>query len=124
MSDASQFGVLGQISRGVKDIAAAKQWYGEVLGLRHLYTFGKLAFYDCGGVRLFLEEGAGHPSDSVLYFRVPDIHSAHARLSARGAIFVSAPHMIHKHDDGMEEWMAFFNDNEGRPLAIMTQVKK
>jgi hypothetical protein len=32
-------------------------------------------------------------------------------------------HMIHRHDDGTEEWMAFFKDNEGRPLAIMAQVR-
>jgi len=32
--------------------------------------------------------------------------------------------MIHRHDDGTEEWMAFFKDNDGRPLGIMAQVKK
>jgi hypothetical protein len=32
--------------------------------------------------------------------------------------------MIHKHADGVEEWMNFFGDDEGRPLAIMAQVKK
>jgi hypothetical protein len=31
--------------------------------------------------------------------------------------------MIHRHDDGVEEWMAFFQDNEGRTLAVMAQVK-
>jgi methylmalonyl-CoA/ethylmalonyl-CoA epimerase len=31
--------------------------------------------------------------------------------------------MIHRHDDGTEEWMAFFNDPDGRPLAIMAQAK-
>jgi len=30
--------------------------------------------------------------------------------------------MIHKHADGAEEWMAFFKDNEERPLAIMSRV--
>jgi len=30
--------------------------------------------------------------------------------------------MIHRHDNGDEEWMAFFKDNEDRPLAIMAQV--
>jgi methylmalonyl-CoA/ethylmalonyl-CoA epimerase len=30
--------------------------------------------------------------------------------------------MIHKHEDGVEEWMAFFSDPEGRPLAIMSVV--
>jgi len=115
-------GEIGQIGRSVKDITAAEPWYRDVLGLRHLYTFGKLAFFDCGGVRLFLEQGE-HPSKSVIYFRVGDIQAAHARLSARGVAFTSAPHLIHRHDDGMEEWMAFFDDNEGRPLAIMAQVK-
>jgi methylmalonyl-CoA/ethylmalonyl-CoA epimerase len=32
--------------------------------------------------------------------------------------------MIHKHGDGTEEWMAFFKDPEGRPLAIISQVKQ
>ena len=121
MTETWQLGPLGQVARSVADIAAAQTWYGEVLGLTHLYTFGNLAFFDCGGVRLFLEQGGGHPSDSVLYFRVPDVHASHAALSERGVVFVSAPHMIHRHADGTEEWMAFFEDNEGRPLAIMAQ---
>ena len=118
-----QLGPIGQVSRSVRDIAAAEAWYRDVLGLPHLYTFGKLAFFDCGGTRLFLSEVATQPADSILYFRVPDIHAAVAALAARGAQFVSAPHMIHRHADGTEEWMAFFNDNEGRPLALMAQVR-
>jgi methylmalonyl-CoA/ethylmalonyl-CoA epimerase len=31
--------------------------------------------------------------------------------------------MIHRHEDGTEEWMAFFEDDDARPLAIMTQVR-
>lgn len=123
MDDDIALGSIGQIARSVKDIAAASKFYGEVLGLPHLYTFGNLAFFDCGGTRLFLSQGDGGESSSILYFRVPDIHAAHAALSERGAVFVNAPHMIHKHADGTEEWMAFFNDNEGRPLAIMAQAK-
>ncbi|HVZ28890.1 MAG TPA: LuxR C-terminal-related transcriptional regulator [Asticcacaulis sp.] len=115
-------GAIGQIARSVKDIDAARTWYGEMLGLTHLYSFGDLAFFDCGGTRLFLSP-ADKPSESILYFRVPDIHAAHASLSGRGIEFLGAPHMIHKHADGTEEWMAFFNDNEGRPLALMAQVK-
>lgn len=115
-------GPIGQISRGVRDIAEARRWYGEVLGLKHLYSFGDLAFFDCGGVRLFLTQGEAK-ADSILYFRVADIRSAHQTLTDRGVVFVSAPHMIHRHEDGTEEWMAFFNDPEGRPLAIMQQAK-
>lgn len=115
-------GPVGQIARTVKDVAAARAWYGEVLGLQHLYSFGNLAFFDCGGVRLFLSEGEGAPSESILYFRVPDIRAAHQALCDRGVTFTHAPHMIHRHADGTEEWMAFFSDNEGRPLAIMAHA--
>ncbi|HKY19309.1 MAG TPA: LuxR C-terminal-related transcriptional regulator [Rhizomicrobium sp.] len=115
-------GPVGQIARRVKDIAAARRWYGEVLGLAHLYSFGDLAFFDCGGTRLFLSQDASEEqSESILYFRVPDIRAAHAGLAARGVEFINAPHMIHRHEDGTEEWMAFFKDNDGRPLAIMAQ---
>jgi DNA-binding CsgD family transcriptional regulator/catechol 2,3-dioxygenase-like lactoylglutathione lyase family enzyme len=122
MSDPLTLGPIGQVGRSVKDIAAAEHWYGEVLGLTHLYTFGNLAFFDCGGVRLFLSEGEGGPAESVLYFLVPDIRAAHAALSGKGVEFTHAPHMIHRHADGTEEWMAFFKDNEDRTLAIMAQV--
>ena len=118
-----KIGTIGQIARSVKDIAAATHWYGEVLGLDHLYTFGNLAFFDCGGVRLFLSEGEKESSDSILYFRVEDIGAAQAALEARGVVFTNAAHMIHRHEDGTEEWMAFFADNEDRPLGIMSQVR-
>jgi catechol 2,3-dioxygenase-like lactoylglutathione lyase family enzyme len=117
-----KLGALGQVARTVKDIAAARTWYAEVLGLTHLYSFGNLAFFDCGGVRLFLSEGDGPASESILYFQVEDVRAAHAALAARGLEFTHAPHMIHRHADGQEEWMAVFNDNEGRPLAIMSKA--
>jgi len=121
-----QLGPIGQISRHVRDVAAAAKWYGEVLGLPHLYTFGDLAFFDCGGTRLFLSapesgEAAGEPS--LLYFSVPDIQRAYDELTARGVAFRGAPHMIHRHESGVEEWMAFFDDPEGHPLAIMARVE-
>ena len=113
---------LGQVARGVQDIEAATAFFRDVVGLPHLYTFGKLAFFDCAGVRLFLSQDDGSPA-SLLYLRVADIHAAQAELEARGAHFVSAPHRIHTHADGTEEWMAFFNDNEQRPLGLMAQVR-
>jgi catechol 2,3-dioxygenase-like lactoylglutathione lyase family enzyme/DNA-binding CsgD family transcriptional regulator len=116
-------GPIGQIARSVKDIQAAEAWYRDVLGMRHLFTFGNLAFFDCGGVRLFLSQNeSASDGESILYFRVPDIHAAHAALRSRGVEFKDAPHMIHKHADGTEEWMNFFEDPEGRPLAIMAQT--
>ncbi|MBL8524625.1 MAG: VOC family protein [Betaproteobacteria bacterium] len=128
MSSELVLGPIGQIARTVKNIQAAEAFYKDVLKLPHLFTFGNLAFFDCGGVRLFLSESEGKGENrgdgqSILYFRVPDIHTAHEQLKSRGAEFTDAPHMIHRHADGTEEWMNFFNDNEGNPLAIMAQVK-
>ena len=95
-----------------------------MLGLTHLYSFGDLAFFDCDGTRLFLSQGDGEgQGDSILYFRVGDVRTAHTDLAARGVEFINAPHMIHRHEDGTEEWMAFFKDNDGRPLGIMSQAK-
>jgi DNA-binding CsgD family transcriptional regulator/catechol 2,3-dioxygenase-like lactoylglutathione lyase family enzyme len=117
-------GSIGQISRAVSDIARAEAWYGSVLGLKHLYSFGKMAFFDCDGVRLLLSEtSTALPADSLLYLRVEGIAEAYAELQARGVEFTHAPHLVHRHGDGLEEWMAFFVDLEGRPLAIMSQVK-
>lgn len=123
MNETLTIGAIGQISRTVRDIQAATTWYRDVLGLPHLFSFGTLAFFDCGGVRLFLsQEESGAKPESILYFRVPDIHEAHKTLQDRGASFINAPHLIHRHANGMEEWMAMLNDNDSRPLAIMAQV--
>lgn len=122
MGQTIEIGTIGQIARTVADIDAARTWYGEVLGLRHLYSFGNLAFFDCGGVRLFLSQGDVDAAESILYFEVDDVRTASDNLAERGITFTHAPHMIHRHDDGVEEWMAFFEDNEGRPLGIMSRV--
>ena len=119
----TSLGPIGQISRSVRNVEESQTWYAEVLGIPHLYTFGKLAFFDCSGIRLMLtEEAASAASESVLYLRVADIAAAHDDLRSRGVQFTNAPHMIHKHADGTEEWMAFFKDPEGRTLAIMAQA--
>ncbi|HEU4618488.1 MAG TPA: LuxR C-terminal-related transcriptional regulator [Gammaproteobacteria bacterium] len=123
MDQKLELGRIGQISRMVRNIAEAQRFYGELLGLRHLYTFGKLAFFDCGGTRLYLDEKEEVQPESILYLQVQDIAAAHAELASRGVEFMNPPHMIFRHGDGTEEWMTFFKDPEGRPLALMAQVK-
>ena len=120
---ALNLGPLAQISRTVRDIKESEAWYGKTLGLTHLYGVGSLAFFDCGGTRLYLHAQEKPGPESILYLRVEDIHAAYDTLRARGVAFADAPHMIHRHADGTEEWMAHFNDPEGRPLALMAQVK-
>ena len=116
-------GPLAQISRTVRDIKQSEAFYGTTLGLPHLYSFGSLAFFDCGGTRLYLTAQEKPGPESILYLRVADIRTAYEELRSRGVQFGQAPHLIHRHADGTEEWLAHFTDPEGRPLAIMSQVK-
>ena len=120
-----RLGPIGQVARRVSDVDAAVRWYRDVLGLPLLYQFGDLAFFDCNGTRLFLSDEDDGPSaaNSILYFGVDDINAAHDALIARGVKFIGAPHMIFKHPDGTEEWMAFFKDVDDGTLALMSQVK-
>ena len=57
---------IGQIALAVSDVDRAEKFYEETLGLRKLYRFGNLVFFDCAGVRLLLakpEDGVGdHPA--------------------------------------------------------------
>jgi DNA-binding CsgD family transcriptional regulator/catechol 2,3-dioxygenase-like lactoylglutathione lyase family enzyme len=118
-------GRIGQVSLAVRDIPRAERFYGETLGLRHIFTFGDLGFFDCDGVRLYLQakpEDRWRPG-SVLYFAVDDIHAARDELMGRGVAFTDAPHLIFTHEDGTEEWMSFFEDGEGNTLALMAKVQ-
>jgi catechol 2,3-dioxygenase-like lactoylglutathione lyase family enzyme len=120
-------GSLGQVSMMARDAAAAERWYKEVLELPHIFTFGDLVFFDCGGTRLYIRGLRGKEewhASSTLYFTVPDIQAAYDELVRRDVKFLGAPHMIFKDDStGVEEWMAFFNDPDGNTLAVMSRVK-
>jgi catechol 2,3-dioxygenase-like lactoylglutathione lyase family enzyme len=121
MNTQPKLGPLAQIARTVRNVKESEDWYKNVLGLPHLYTFGKLAFFDCGGTRLMLSEETG-AQESILYLRVGDIAAAYEMLKSRGVEFLNAPHMIHKHADGIEEWLSIFKDPDGRPLGLMAQA--
>jgi len=121
---AESYMMLGQLARTTKKFEESRSWYRDTLGLPELYCFGNLAFFDLGGVRMMLTEEEGDLAcESILYLRVPDIHASKAELESRGVKFINAPHLIHRHEDGTEEWMAAFEDNEGRPLQLMMQVR-
>ncbi|MCC6386683.1 MAG: VOC family protein [Dehalococcoidia bacterium] len=118
-------GQIAQISMTVSDIERSVAFYRDVLGIRHLFTAGQLAFFDCDGVRLMLDamaEAQGR-GNSVLYFRVSDIRGSQEALTATGVPFEGAPHRIHTHADGREEWMTFFRDPDGNLLALAAAVK-
>lgn len=109
---------LSQISRRVQDLTRARAFWRDILQVPELYAFPGLAFFDLGGIRLMLRETGTRDEADILYLSTPHIAVAHAGLTERGASMTGAPHMIHRHPDGAEEWMAFFTDDEGRDLAL------
>ena len=124
-STTTRLGPIGQVSLSIRDTARAERFYGEILGLPHVFTFGDLAFFDADGTRLYLhrKDEADWRAGSILYFLVDNIHAAQASLTAKGVNFSGAPHVIYTDDaTGDEEWMTFFEDGEGNTLALMSRV--
>ncbi|HEU5400591.1 MAG TPA: VOC family protein [Terriglobales bacterium] len=116
---------LDQVAINVQDLNRATAFYRDILQLQHLFTAGdKLAFFNCAGTRLMLSKPEkpefDHPG-SILYFKVPDIHSAHALLVEKGVQIEDAPHLIAKmgsHD----LWMFHFHDSENNLLALSCEL--
>jgi methylmalonyl-CoA/ethylmalonyl-CoA epimerase len=117
---------VGQIAVRVRDVDRATRFYRDVLGLSHLFSASRLAFFDCGGVRLMLSRPESsefdHPA-SILYYRVADIHATYDLLQSRGVRFKDGPHAIARLPDH-DLWMTFFEDGEGNTLALMSEVRE
>ncbi len=118
---------IGQASINVHDVDRAVGFYRDTLGLRFLFQAGpKMAFFDCGGVRLMLavpeKPEFDHPS-SIFYFKVGDVQAVAETLRTRGVVFEAPPSRIAAMPDH-DLWMAFFRDAEGNLLALMSEVPR
>lgn len=126
MSDAISLSRVGQIHVNAHDLDRAAAFYRDALGLRELFRVPRMAFFDCGGVRLMLglpeKPEFDHPS-SVLYFDVADIEGAHRALAGRGVRFETAPHFVAPLG-AKDLWMAFFRDSEGNLMALQSEVAR
>lgn len=125
MSDVS-LGRIGQIAIAAKDVARATAFYRDVLGMKFLFEFPGLAFFDAGGVRLMLSRAEDprfdHPA-SILYYKVDDIVGTHATLESRGVIVEEKPHMIAQMPDH-DLWIGSYQDSEGNVFALMSEVAR
>ncbi len=117
---------VGQIAINVHDTNRAVRFYRDVLELRLIFTAGNLAFFDCGGVRLMLTPPESpefdHPA-SILYFKVPDIQAAYARLAQSNVKTEGEPHLIARMPDH-DLWLSAFRDSEGNMMAFMSEVRR
>ena len=120
-------GAIGQIAVNAHDLERAVAFYKDTLGLKHLFNVPpKMAFFDCGGVRLMLaipeRPDLDHPS-SILYFKVEDIEQAYEVLASRAVHFETKPMLVAPmatHD----LWLAEFRDSENNVLALMCEEPK
>ena len=118
---------IKQIAVPVNSIADARNFYADVLGLKFLFDAPpSLAFFECGGVRLMLAGPEAHGPDGanqhpVLYYDVADIHAAHSRLEAAGALVIEKPHVIARMN-GREVWISAVSDGQGNVVQLMAEV--
>ena len=115
---------IGQVAIVCKDVARARDFYRDALGLPHLFDAGPtLSFFQAGTVRLMLSPAEGEASGtSVLYYFVSGIEQATQQLAARGVPFVNEPHLIARMPDH-ELWLAEFRDSEGNVMALMEEKR-
>lgn len=117
---------IGQIAIVVKDVERATTFYRDAFGMRFLFAFPGLAFFDCDGVRIMLSRAEkkefDHPS-SVLYFRVDDIQAAYQTLRSRNVKFGDEPHIVARMPDH-DLWMTFFRDLDDNIFALMSEAAK
>jgi catechol 2,3-dioxygenase-like lactoylglutathione lyase family enzyme len=125
MTTETPFGLstIGQVLVPVRDAEAATAFYRDALGLRFLFAFPHMAFFDADGVRLYLAEpeSPDFGGRATLYFRVPDIEAAVVALEARGVVFGSRPHVVHR-DPAYALWMSFTKDPDGNNIGLMCEV--
>ena len=117
---------IGQIAINVQDLQRAVAFYRDKLGLKLLYEFPGLAFFDCGGVRLMMSHAEkpefDHPA-SIIYYKVAEIHAASSALEAAGVTLEHQPTRIAEMRDH-DLWMSFARDTEGNLLGLMSEVTK
>ena len=120
-------GQIGQIALAITDTDRSETFYETTLGLRKLYRYGDLVFFDCAGVRLMLsppEHGAAvEPGQGAIYFRVADLNLAVTGLKAKNIPIVSEPHLTAPMPDH-DLWMAFIRDPDGHLIGLMMEAPK
>ncbi len=115
---------IGQIHLSVSDIDRSVAYYRDVLGMRLLFQVPgqPMAFFDCGGVRLYLgqPEQESFRSSALIYYRVDDIDEACRELKGRGAELEAEPHVVHRTAQ-VELWMAALRDPDEHAVMLMCE---
>jgi catechol 2,3-dioxygenase-like lactoylglutathione lyase family enzyme len=115
-------------SFSVDDLAAAKRFYGETLGLEVSETHGNLELHLAGGYKIFVYPKPNHvpATFTVLNFLVDDVEQAVGELTKRGVRFEIYKEGPVKTDDrgisadGEGPTIAWFKDPAGNILSVVS----
>lgn len=109
-----------------KDVARAKAWYADKLGLKPVREFGDNgAAYDLGGTRVFLyaTQFAGTAQHTVLSFDSRDLIADMKDLRTRGVSFLDYDLPGLKTENGVADFGSIKNawckDSEGNILGFV-----
>jgi predicted enzyme related to lactoylglutathione lyase len=108
----------------VSDVARARKFYEQMVGLTPKEDYAGGVIYECGGTEVFMypTPNAGTSKASQAFWQVDDVEAEVAELKARGVVFeeYNMPGLVTKNSIavGGGAKTAWFKDTEGNILAI------
>lgn len=112
----------------VSDLARARKFYSEKVGLEPTEEINGGLTYECGGAPAFMyvSGGAGTSTASQAFWSVTDLRAEMAELRARGLTFehydVPGMTMVDGIMEGGGAMAAWFKDSEGNTMALIQSV--
>ena len=112
----------------VSNVARARKFYEETLGLKPKRDYAGGVIYECGGAEVFMypTSNAGTSKASQAYWQVDDVEAEVAELKARGVRFeeYDLPGVPMKNSiaTGGGAKTAWFKDTEGNILAVSQRL--
>jgi len=113
----------------VSDVARARKFYEEKVGLKLKEEYARGAIYECGKgswVFMYPSPGAGKSKASTAFWAVDDVAAEVAELKARGVVFeeydmpgIKTVNSIATAGGAKTAW---FKDSEGNILAVSQRV--
>ena len=110
-----------------RDIARARKFYEQTVGLTPKEECAGGVIYECGGTEVFMypTDNAGTSKASQAYWEVDDVEAEVAELKARGAFEVYDTPSIEMTNNilvGGGAKTAWFKDTEGNILAVSQRL--
>ena len=111
-----------------RDVARARSFYEQKIGLAPKEEFAGGVIYECGGNEVFLypTSNAGTSKASQAFWQVGDVEAEVAALKARGVVFeeydIPGVTMTNSIATGGGAATAWFKDTEGNILAISQRL--